>query len=101
MGWEQRGNNQYYYRKEREGSRVRSVYIGVGDLANLSAGLLALEQGDRRLAELRKRQQRQALEALDAEIDALSDLVSTMTQATMIAAGFHQHKRQWRRKRRA
>jgi hypothetical protein len=99
MGWEQRGNNQYYYKKEREGSRVRSVYIGVGDLANLSAELLALEQEDRRLAELRKRQRRQALEALDAEIDALSDVVSTMTQATMIAAGFHQHKRQWRRKR--
>ena len=101
MGWEQRGTNYYYYRKEREGSRVRSVYIGVGDLANLSAGFLALEQEDRRLAELRKRQQRQALEALDAEIDALSDVVSTMTQATMIAAGFHQHKRQWRRKREA
>ena len=99
MGWEQRGNNSYYYKKEREGSRVRSVYIGVGDLANLSAELLALEQGDRRLAELRKREQIHALEALDAEIDALSDVVSTMTQATMIAAGFHQHKRQWRRKR--
>jgi len=35
MGWEQRGNNQYYYRKEREGSRVKSVYVGRGEIAHM------------------------------------------------------------------
>ena len=35
MGWEQRGNNRYYYRKEREGSRVKSVYVGRGEIADM------------------------------------------------------------------
>jgi len=35
MGWERRGNNQYYYKKEREGSRVKSVYVGCGEIAHM------------------------------------------------------------------
>ncbi len=27
MGWEKRGNKQYYYRKRREGDRVVSEYL--------------------------------------------------------------------------
>jgi hypothetical protein len=34
MGWEQRGANQYYYRKERQGSRVKSTYVGRGEIAH-------------------------------------------------------------------
>ena len=37
MGWEQRGNNSYYYKKEREGSRVKSVYVGRGEIAHMVA----------------------------------------------------------------
>lgn len=39
MGWEQRGNNSYYYKKEREGSRVKSVYVGRGEIAHMVAQL--------------------------------------------------------------
>ena len=39
MGWEYRGANKYYYRKEREGSRVKSVYVGRGAIANLVSDL--------------------------------------------------------------
>lgn len=39
MGWEQRGNNSYYYKKEREGSTVKSVYVGRGDVAQLVSNL--------------------------------------------------------------
>ena len=35
MGWEQRGNNLYYYRKVRVGSRVKSTYVGRGEIAHL------------------------------------------------------------------
>ena len=37
MGWEQRGNNQYFYKKERDGSRVKSVYVGRGEIAQMVA----------------------------------------------------------------
>ena len=35
MGWERRGNHEYYYRKEREGSRVKSTYVGRGEMAHM------------------------------------------------------------------
>ncbi len=41
MGWEMRRGELYYYRKIREGERVRSVYFGRGERA-LAA---ALEDG--------------------------------------------------------
>jgi hypothetical protein len=37
MGWEQRANNRYYYKKEREGSKVKSVYVGRGEIAHMVA----------------------------------------------------------------
>lgn len=37
MGWEQRGNGEYYYRKARRGGRVVSEYVGRGDFASLAA----------------------------------------------------------------
>ena len=48
MGWEQRGNNSYYYKKERDGSRVKSVYVGRGEIAHMIA------QFQSRSAELEK-----------------------------------------------
>ncbi|MDQ3258304.1 MAG: hypothetical protein M3R15_31215 [Acidobacteriota bacterium] len=35
MGWETRGGTSYYYRKERDGASVRSVYVGSGETASL------------------------------------------------------------------
>ncbi len=34
-GWEQRGSNSYYYRKEREASRVKSVYVGREEMGHM------------------------------------------------------------------
>ena len=35
MGLEWRGTNLYYYEKERNGDKVRSVYSGKGEMAYL------------------------------------------------------------------
>ncbi|MBA3357012.1 MAG: hypothetical protein H0U18_13955 [Pyrinomonadaceae bacterium] len=98
MGWEQRGNHSYYYRKERSSSRVRSVYVGGGEMGHLNAVLFAMQQEDRRAVRVNE-QQELKLNPLDADIDALSRLASTLTEAVLIAAGFHQHKRQWRKRK--
>lgn len=99
MGWEQRGNNRYYYRKERSGRHVRSVYVGCRDLAALTGILDAALQDDREAKRSAERHQRAAVESIDASIDSLTRLASTLTQAMLIASGFHQHKGQWRRRR--
>jgi hypothetical protein len=35
MGWEQIGTIRYYYRKELDGVRVKSVYVGRGEMAHV------------------------------------------------------------------
>ena len=78
---------------------MSSVYVGRGEVAQLTVALLATQQEDRKLKREKERQELQALDTLDADIDALSRLTSTLTEAVLIAAGFHQHKRQWRKRR--
>jgi hypothetical protein len=99
MGWEQRGNNQYYYRKEREGSRVRSVYVGRGQIAHMISQIQASSPLLERLARTIKSPETVKLEKAEATMEQAIDLIQSVTQATLLVAGFHTHHRQWRRKR--
>ena len=99
MGWEQRGNNSYYYKKERDGSRVKSVYVGRGEIAHMVAQLQSSSPLLERFARSMKSPQQVQQEKADAALDQLSDFVHAITQAALLAAGFHTHKRQWRKTR--
>lgn len=99
MGWESRGVSSYYYRKERNGAHVRSVYVGKGEVARLDAALLAMQQEERRIQGSRLAADRAPFEAFDMDLDAISGVASTIVEAVMISAGFHQHKREWRKRR--
>lgn len=99
MGWENRGRLRYYYGKERSGAHVRSVYVGTGEIARLHAATFAMQQGERRNQQSKLAAAKAPLEAFDANLDAISGVVSTIVEAVMISAGFHQHKRQWRKRR--
>lgn len=46
-----------------------------------------------------ERQELDAFNPQDTNIDALARLASTLTEAFLINAGFHQHKRQWRKRK--
>ena len=93
MGWEQRGTNLYYYRKEREGSRVKSPYVGKGEIAHLISQFQT-----KRIARANRLPESKKTEAV---LDLASELIQLFTQAALLTAGFHTHKRQWRRKRNA
>ena len=99
MGWEQRHGRSYYYRKVREGGRVRSEYVGSGIVAQICAG----DDEDKRRDRAAKRAADLATRQGEAEIDRqLADVgsaLAVMTDATLYAAGFHKHKGQWRKKR--
>lgn len=99
MGWEQRGSNQYYYRKEREGSRVKSVYVGRGEIAHMISKFESSSAELEKLLEAKKSIEAQELERIEAAIDRAVELGQLFTQAMLLSAGFHAHRRQWRRKR--
>ncbi|MGI9066896.1 MAG: hypothetical protein ACR2HX_10895 [Pyrinomonadaceae bacterium] len=99
MGWEKRGNHHYYYRKERYGSRVKSVYVGRGEIALLTAQLDVLQREQNEAVQVKERKEQRAFDSLDQHIDNLARLSTLLTEAVLIAAGFHQHKRQWRKRK--
>lgn len=101
MGWEQRNGSRYYYRKERSGNRVRSVYVGRGAMASLTAQLDELERDEREEKREALRREVEQQDAIDSQIDEVCRMTEQLTRATLIASGFHLHKGQWRRKRHA
>jgi hypothetical protein len=99
MAWEARGNNAYYYRKRRIGRCVVSEYVGSGETAGLIAGMDVLDQEQRQAQRMMDAVAREARVMDDTDAALLADLLATLTRAVLVTNGFHQHKRQWRRRR--
>jgi len=99
MGWEQRGSESYFYRKERSAGHVRSVYVGRGEIAVLTARLDKMQREEREAQRAKERKEQRGFDSLDQNIDNLVRLSCTLTEAILIGAGFHQHKRQWRKQK--
>ena len=99
MGWEHRGNSNYYYRKKRIGQRVISEYMGTGSLADLYSDMdtqfvlngVSLESS--RLSS--------GMEArnLEAELEHLDEIIYGLVWATLLVSGYRSHKGQWRKAR--
>ena len=99
MGWEQRGKNQYYYKKEREGWRVKSVYVGRGEIAYMVANIQSSSSVIERFARRMKSPQAVEQERAEVELHQLTERIRVITQGPLLATGFHTHKRQWRKMR--
>jgi|ERR1041385_4504570 hypothetical protein len=99
MGWEQRGANSYYYKKERDGSRVKSVYVGRGEVAQLISKLQGSSNDLENLMRAKKSIETHELLRAEVTLDRAVELIQLFTQAELLTAGFHTHKGQWRRKR--
>lgn len=99
MALEWRGNNLYYYEKERSGGRVRSVYSGKGEIAYLIHSLSLSRKRERQYEKQARDELWQKDSQIDAEIDNLFELTKVFVDALFLANGYHQHKRQWRKKR--
>ena len=99
MGWETRRGKSYYYRKERVGNRVRSVYVGSGETAVVIAQFEAMQGEDAALKRELARREREREREDDAVIQEACAFVEALARGTLMAAGYHRHKGQWRRKR--
>jgi hypothetical protein len=95
-----RGGSTFYIRSVRRGGRVTSAYVGSGLLA-LGAAMMDAEAREERAAEAAAwRHERSRMESADKILADLCRGIGMIAQIALEARGFHQHKRQWRRKRR-
>jgi hypothetical protein len=95
MGWVNRNGRSYYCRSKRAGGKVETEVFS-GPLASLEA------EADEEAREARRREAEQFAEEdeLDAEIEKLFVAVEEFTAEQLLAAGYHRHKQEWRRRRR-
>jgi hypothetical protein len=99
MGWKRIGNHSYFYRSRRQGGRVVSDYFGRGELGTLSARLAQLDRQERDEQRAEEKAEREAAEREERAIAEWFEAVEDVATAAMLAAGFHKHHGQWRRKR--
>lgn len=102
---ERRGNGHYYYEKERDGEKVRSVYAGKGETALLRHQLgiwkKREEEAEKEAKSRQKRLETQGEAELDSLVETVCETARLLTDGLMLVNGYHQHKRQWRKKRTA
>ena len=98
MAWQR--SHRYYYRSERQGSRVRSVYLGCGADAALLAELEVLRQAETREARAAWHQAREHAAQEDAALATMDLVIETLAAACLSAAGYHRHHQgTWRKRR--
>ena len=99
MAIEFRGNQNYYYRKVWRGGTCRSEYVGGGYTGALCA---QLDEHDRWKLKAERHKLRQAIaeqDEIDGQIDAMGARLEELVTAALLVAGYHRHKRQWRKAR--
>ena len=84
MGWEQRGAHKYYYRKERHGSRVKSVYVGRGEIAHIILNFESHSTKLEKLMRVKKSIEDSDFDKAETAFDRAVELVQLFTQATLL-----------------
>jgi hypothetical protein len=99
VSWDkkQRGG-KYYYVARREGSRTRKFYLGCGLPARMAAQRIELYRAERKAQAASWRASAACWKEMDGRRSQVAAGVQLMTNATLLAAGFHRLGRhQWRR----
>jgi hypothetical protein len=98
MGWEYRaGGGPYYVRKTKHHGHEVREYFGRGPAAEQAAA----EDARKRAVHERERAEWQQLEALDAELTQLDQIVTLLTDSTLVTRGYYRHHGdpKWRKRR--
>jgi hypothetical protein len=99
MTWER---GRYYVRKRREGDQVVSEYVGTGPLAEQAADQDAEERLQRQATVAAYQAIRDRARAVEEAMEKFSAALDCLFEATLLAAGYHLHKRgEWRKRHEA
>jgi hypothetical protein len=99
MGWCIRGDRKYYYRAIRVGGRPTREYLGAGEAAIQAATEIENRRAERTACAEEARQHRQQHTQACAPLDDLAQLTYLLAKGTLLALGYHQHDRTWRKRR--
>lgn len=100
MGIETRHDGKlYYYKKRREGDRVVSEYVGGGLVVDLAQRRDEIEREQKQAEREQLKAERMSMADIDNALEGFSQMVDSLVEAELISLGFHQHKRQWRKRR--
>jgi hypothetical protein len=100
MGWERRGKKAYFYRKQRQGRRVVSTYIGAGAAGAAESLAASGRRAERESALTARRVERERQEEVDRASQEWSAAVALAAEVVLLAAGYRRRGRgPWRRSR--
>jgi hypothetical protein len=97
VSWDRTG--RYYSRSRWVNGRVVCEYVGSGEVATAAARADAEARAHRREEAAAQQAERDWWESLDADLTALCAWADLVARAVLVAAGYHQHKGQWRKRR--
>lgn len=97
MALEKRNGKYYYYKKEREGSRVISKYYGKGELANLVAQMDEIERYQKEIEAEKQKQNKEKIEEIDRDLSEIEQNIKVLIEFYLTEKGFYKTKsREWR-----
>ena len=99
MGLVQRGGRVYYYLSKRINGRVVTRYQGAGAAADLLSRFAALARDRRETEAADRRAKDDEFRGRTARYRTWLDGVAGIVADALRAAGWHQHRREWRRRR--
>ena len=101
MAWEKRehSSNRYYTRSRRVDGRVVREYVGCGLLAELAAGVDAMQRIEAAMEREGLRQEAEEAQAIDRQLEEMGKLSDLLAQVVFWPAGYHRRKGEWRKRR--
>ena len=94
-----RGTRSYYYTSRRVGGRVVTRYAGSGECAVLMARSDAIRRSHREAETATRATTAAAARSEFADLRAQIAAMNSAVAAALRASGWHQHRREWRKKR--
>ncbi len=99
MAMERRNGRVYYYTSRRIGQAVVRHYDGAGPAAELCARMADIERETRKLDRCEQADRWERLKRKSAKLRGWIESVNRVIGDALRAAGWHQHRWEWRRKR--
>jgi hypothetical protein len=101
MSWhaKKQGGKSYYYRSVRVNGRPVKQYVGTGPHADEAARAVRERRENKETQRLTFQHERNRLSCAETALKELRLLVKLLFRAHLLLGGYHEHRRQWRRRR--